>query len=376
MSEDVVIIGAGPAGRAGAACLKERGVAAAILEKAECVGSVWRRHYDRLHLHTNRGNSGLPGLKMPSAYGRYPARAQVVEYFDDYAAHHGLKPQFGVTVGRVRRDGALRRIEAGDASGPARAVVIAAGMAEVPQVPAGPGQADCGGVILHSSLYRNPAPYKGKRVLVVGFGNSGGEIALDLAEAGVTTAISVRGPVRVLPRDLFGIPILSFAIAQRLLPARVSDAINAPVVRLATGSIEKLGLKMAAKGPRRMIEEDGRVPLLDVGTLAKIRSGAILVRPGVKSFSPGKVTFDDGKVEPFDAVILATGFKPDLRNLLPDDMDALDASGAPRMSGRESAPGLYFCGAKSVVTGVLREIGIEATRIAEDIANRPGRAAP
>ena len=167
-----------------------------------------------------------------------------------------------------------------------------------------------GGDILHSSLYRNPAPYAGKRMLVVGLGNSGGEIALDLAEAGVDVTLSVRGPVNILPRDLLGLPILTWAIAQSRVPARVADALNAPIIRLAVGSIENLGLVRAAKGPRRMTEEDGRVPLLDVGTVAMIRAGRIKVRGDIARFEPKTVVFAQSPPEPFDAVVLATGFRP------------------------------------------------------------------
>src|SRR6267142_3673575 len=91
------------------------------------------------------------------------------------------------------------------------------------------------------------------------------EIALDLATAGVDVALAVRGPVQILPRDLLGFPILAWAILYRRLPARLVDAINAPILRLAVGRIEKLGLRRAAKGPRQMVEEDGRVPLIDIG---------------------------------------------------------------------------------------------------------------
>ena len=103
------------------------------------------------------------------------------------------------------------------------------------------------GAVLHSSAYRNPAPYAGKRVLVVGFGNSGGEIALDFAEHKLDVTLSVRGPVRILPRELLGLPILSWAIAQRHLPARVVDFVSAPAIRLAVGSIESLGMKRTGR---------------------------------------------------------------------------------------------------------------------------------
>jgi cation diffusion facilitator CzcD-associated flavoprotein CzcO len=204
--------------------------------------------------------------------------------------------------------------------------------------------------------------------LVVGFGNSGGEIALDLANAGVDVALAVRSPVQILPRDLLGFPILSWAILYRRLPARLVDFINAPVLRLAVGDFEKLGLRRAAKGPRQMVEEDGRVPLIDIGTLARIRDGAIKVRGGVERFTPDSVMFTDGRAEPFDAVILATGFRPDLRRLISDVHDMFDQHGMPLVTGQATAaPGLYFCGQITVPTGQLREIGIEAQRIAASV---------
>jgi cation diffusion facilitator CzcD-associated flavoprotein CzcO len=203
-------------------------------------------------------------------------------------------------------------------------------------------------------------------VLVVGFGNSGAEIALDLCESGAAATLAVRSPIRVLPRDLLGLPILGFSVAQRFLPARLADAVNAPIIRLAVGPLEPLGFKVAAKGPLRMIEEDGRVPVLDIGALAKIRAGEIAVRGGVARFGPRSVVFEDGKSEPFDAAILATGFKPDLRALLPDAQDVLDARGRPLVSDRPTAaPGLYFVGAIASPFGQLHQIAIGAARVAE-----------
>jgi pyruvate/2-oxoglutarate dehydrogenase complex dihydrolipoamide dehydrogenase (E3) component len=109
------------------------------------------------------------------------------------------------------------------------------------------------------------------------------------------------------------------------------------------------------------------VPLIDIGTLARIRDGSIKVRGGIDRLTPDSVVFADGREEKFDAVILATGFRSDLRRLIPDADGVLDQHGAPRVTGRATAaPGLYFCGHIVSPTGQLREIGIEARRIAED----------
>ena len=170
---DSIIIGAGPAGLATAAVLRARGLNATILEKSDAVGPVWRRHYDRLHLHTDRGHSALPGLPMPSSYGRYPSRAQVVEYLESYAATFDLKPRFNTPVSEVRRNGTLWSAKAGDETIEAPVIVIATGLADFPYSPVWPGIETFSGPILHSSRYRNPKSFAGERVLVVGFGNSG-----------------------------------------------------------------------------------------------------------------------------------------------------------------------------------------------------------
>ncbi len=346
--------------------LRAAGLGVTVLEKADSVGAVWRRHYDRLHLHTDRNHSGLPRMPMPGDYPVYPSRAQVVDYLDSYAARFGIDPVFNTEVTSIRRDGAGWLAETSRGAFSAPVVVVATGIADAPYRPSWPGIETFRGPIVHSSDYRNPDAFTGKRVLVVGFGNSGGEIALDLAEARVDVAIAVRSPVQIIPRDLLGLPILTWVILYRHLPARLVDIINAPVLRLAVGNFQKLGLRRAAKGPRQMVEEDGHVPLIDIGTLAKIRDGSIKVRGGINRLTVDGVVFADGTQEPFDAIILATGFRPNLRRLLPG-VDVLDAQGMPRVTGKPSAPGLYFCGQITVPTGQLREIAIEAELIADHV---------
>jgi cation diffusion facilitator CzcD-associated flavoprotein CzcO len=363
---DAIIVGAGPAGLASAVAMRAVGLEVTVLEKADSVGAVWRRHYDRLHLHTDRKHSGLPGLAMPPAYPTYPSRQQVVDYLESYAARFDIRPAFNTTVSSIRRDGS--EWCAHTVQGPIRApvVVVATGIADAPYRPSWPGSEAYRSLVIHSSEYRNPDAFAGKRVLVVGFGNSGGEIALDLAVAGIDVALSVRGPVQILPRDLLGFPILAWAILYRPLPARLVDVINAPILRLATGPIEKWGLRRAAKGPRQMVDEDGRAPLIDVGTLDRIRDGSIKIRGGIDRFTPDGVVFADATSEDFGAIILATGFRPDLRRLVPDVEGVFDRRGLPLLTGRAtSAPGLYFCGQITSPAGQLREIGLEARRIAE-----------
>jgi len=362
---EAIVVGAGPAGLAAAQRLQAGGVRPVVLEKADEVGAAWRRHYERLHLHTPRNRSGLPGLPIPRTYGRYPSRARFVEYLESYAERFQIRPRFATPVAAIRKDGGRWAVETPTQTLTAPVVVMATGWADYPHLPRWPGLDSFRGDVVHSSAYRTAERYKGGRALVVGFGNSGAEIALDLAEAGVDVTVSQRSPIRVLPRELLGVPILEYAIAERFLPARVADALNAPLLRLAVGSLEKLGFKTARKGAMRMIEEDRRIPVLDIGELKAIREGRIKVRGAIRAFTGSGVVFDEGDEQGFDAVVLATGYKPDLRGLLPDAHGALDAEGRPLVSDRATVErGLYFVGALSSPTGQLREIRLGATRVA------------
>jgi indole-3-pyruvate monooxygenase len=363
---DTLVIGAGPAGLAVAAALREAGHRATILEKAAAVGSSWRRHYDRLHLHTDRGNSELPGMKWPKGTPRWPSREQVVDYLEAYVKHHELDVRFGVEVRGVSRGTDGWEVATDQRVERAKRVVIATGYPRVPVVPSWPGTFR--GAIVHSSAYTNGAAYRGQRVLVVGFGNSGGEIAIDLHEHGAKPSMAVRSAVNVVPREIMGIPTLAIGIASARLPPRIADAMSAPIIRLAVGDITKLGFKKLPYGPMQQIVEHGRIPLLDIGTIGLIRQGHVALRADVQELDGDGVIFADGKREPFDAIVAATGYRPQVDAILGSVAGVLDDHGAPLTSGREAAPGLYFCGFYVAPTGMLREMAIEARRIAAHVS--------
>ena len=367
---DTVVIGASAAGLATADCLKRARIPFVLLEQAHEVGPAWRTHYDRLHLHTSKGLSHLPGLTFPREVSRYPARAQVVDYLEAYAREFGLTPRFGQRVVSVRRDGAGWLTRSEDTSYRSRNVVIATGYTRVPNRPVWPGQEGFQGQVMHSSEYRTGQPWAGKPVLIVGFGNSGGEIAIDLCEHGARPSLSVRSAVNVIPRDFLGLPILAWGIALSVLPMWLADAIGSLVSRLTIGRLDKLGLKKLPYGPMSQIRNTGRIPLLDVGTISRIRRKEIDVVPGLESFTPGGARFANGVERPFEAVVLATGFRPALDALLEVKEGAVDAEGKPLRSGVETLPGLFFCGFHVAPTGMFREIAREARRIAGSIASR------
>jgi indole-3-pyruvate monooxygenase len=369
MKPDTIVVGGGPAGLAVGACLERRGVGCLILEAGHAVGESWRRHYDRLHLHTDKAHSALPFVPFPPDVPRYPSRLQVIDYLEAYARAFRLEIRFGQGVTRARRTNGGWEVRTQDALYRASDLVVAAGYNREPFLPAWPGQSSFRGTLLHSSQYRDGEPFRDRDVLVVGFGNSGGEIAIDLWEHGARVSLAVRGPVNVIPRELFGIPILTFGRLQRRLPPRLADALSAPLLRAVIGDLAPYGLRMSPRGAMTRIRRDARIPLIDVGTIALIKRREVAVCPGIDAFTEDGVVFTDGSRRRLDAVILATGYRPRVNAFLEDASAALDADGRPSTSGRETPiAGLYFCGYRVSPRGMLREIGDEATRIGAAIA--------
>lgn len=371
---ETLIVGAGPAGLAVAACLKRVGIPFILLEQADKIAAPWHRHYDRLQLHTDKAHSELPFLHYPKDYPKYPSRAQVISYLQDYAWHFAVTPRFGAKVVRANHRKGEWHTETTNGDYVSPYLIVATGYNGQPYSPVWPGQNTFDGEILHSSAYRNGAPYRDKRVLVVGFGNSGGEIAIDLWEHGAQPSLSVRSPVNILPRDLLGLPLLAIAIPMAHLPSRLADALTTPILRVVIGRLSKLGLRQAAWGPFTQIDTRERIPLIDVGTVELLRRGRVDVVPGIERFTHGGVAFTDGTEWNFDAVVLATGYRPKLDAFLEQASTVCDNHGTPYTSGRPTQLlGLYFCGFYVSPAGMLREIAIEAKRIAQDIARRGRR---
>ena len=368
MDAETIIVGAGPAGLACGAMLRQRGRGFILLEASENIGASWRRHYDRLHLHTHKMHSGLPGKPMPETYPKYPSRVQVVEYLEDYAASNGLDVCCGTPVTEIRKDEHWR-IVSGDSVFEAENVIVATGLARSPVQPTWDGQDRFAGQIIHSSEYTNAAALNADRVLVVGFGNSAGEIALDCAEAGLDVGLSVRSPVNVIPREMFGLPAVSVAIVQQFLPHRLMDAVNARFLHRRFGDIEEFGLHWSKQGPLTTIIEKGRTPLIDIGTMERIADGGITVFGALSHFDDMRAYFADGRGEAFDAVVLATGFRPAVDKIIPDWEEGFQGEDhPPRGKLHVNGDGLHFCGFNVVPTGHLRQIGKEARAIAAAIA--------
>jgi indole-3-pyruvate monooxygenase len=369
---DTLVIGAGAAGLATGQALAARKVPFVIVEQGDGVGWSWRNRYDRLHLHTAKRYSALPGLPFAREVPTYPSRQQVVDYLAAYADRFQLQPRFGHAVKRVEPDPAGAGWRTQTSRGELRSdrVVVATGFNGVPSRPLWPGLELYRGEVLHSADYRRPDRWPGKRVLVVGSGNSGAEIALDLVEHGVRADLCVRGKVHVLKRDTLGLPNPLPALVLSKLPLPVADGIARATLRLTMGDLRPYGLDPPAAGPFRAIAQEARIPLIDIGTVDRIKKGEIAVRKGIDRFHADGVTFVDGQRERYDAVILATGFRSGLDRFLDHAEELVDDKGRRRAPGLEARPGLFLVGFVQPATGLLREMGREARQVAETIARR------
>ncbi|MFJ8190947.1 flavin-containing monooxygenase [Streptomyces sp. NPDC096094] len=373
----VYVIGAGPGGLAVAHALRARGLRAVVLERADHVGASWRRHYDRLRLHTTRRLSALPGLPMPRRFGRWVARDDVVRYLEKYAEHHKLEIVTGVEVFRVERapDGAGWLLHAsGGRELTGAAVVVATGYNHTPRLPDWPGRDTYTGEVRHAAEYRNAAPYAGRDVLVVGVGNTGAEIAVDLVEGGAARVrLSVRTAPHIVRRSVAGWPAQYSGVLVRRLPTRLVDRLARPLARISTPDLSAHGLPRPDTGLLTRVAE-GAVPVQDVGLIDAVRGGRVEVVAAVDGFEDGKVVLADGTRVAPDAVIAATGYLRGLEGLV-GHLGILDARGRPAVQGArspENAPGLYFTGFTNPISGMLRELAIDAGRIARAVAKRDG----
>jgi putative flavoprotein involved in K+ transport len=362
---EAIVIGAGPAGLAAAATLGEAAIEVVVLERSS-IGSSWRTHYDRLHLHTTRRLSSLPGLLIDRTEGRWVSREGVVRYLERYARERRITVRPDVEVRTLaRQDGAWRlATSAGDLS--ASSVVIATGFNRDPTIPDWPGRDSFTGELVHSAGYRNPEPYRDKDVLVVGTGNSGAEIAVDLVEGGArSVTIAVRTPPNILRRDMGGVPSQGVGILIRRLPPGTIDRIAALAQRLTVGDLTRSGMPAPVEGMGTRASQDS-IPILDVGLIRMLKDGRVAVVPAVQAFDGADVLLAGGERISPDAVIAATGFRRGLEPLV-GGLGLVGPNGRPIVHGDRThpdAPNLYFIGYTNPISGNLREIGIDARRIA------------
>ncbi|GGS35314.1 monooxygenase [Streptomyces nojiriensis] len=287
---DVVVIGGGQAGLAAGYHLRRLGIEHVILDAQTAPGGAWQHAWDSLRLFSPAPYSSLPGRLMPvQEDGLYPHAAHVVDYLTDYEKRYALPVQRGTRVESVRRDGPGLRVETDSGSWTARAVVSATGTWTRPFLPAVPGRREYRGRRLHTVQYRSPSEFAGQRVVVVGGGNSGAQIAADLAHAGIDLTWVTRRPPRYLADDIDGRALFDAATARR----RALDEGGTD-----TGGVASLG-DIVAVPPVRAARDSGR----------------LTAKPMFSRLTPTGVEWADGTRAEADAVIWCTGFRPALAHL-------------------------------------------------------------
>lgn len=363
-----LIIGAGPGGLAVAGRLSKLNIPFEVIEKEANVAPTWRNHYDRLHLHTAKELSALPHLDYPEHYPLYVPKAQVVEYLEHYAEHFGIEPHFKEAVTSVKKEGEKWQVVTNTGKTfLSDNVIVGTGFNRVPNEPTWEGMDDYTGFLQHSKYYKNGSAFKGKRVLLIGMGNTGAELAIDLHECGAETYISARSPVNIVLRDFNGKPTQHTAIKLQQLPTWLNDFIAVTIQKIMIGDLSKYGLKRPKMAPSAQLRELGKTPVIDLGTVELIKKGAVKIKSGVKRFTQTGVVFENDEAMDFDAVILATGYKSKVEDFIEDMTAVLNHLGEPKSPVIPERKGLYFIGFGAYAGGILRSINMNSELIVNDI---------
>ncbi|KAF8684858.1 hypothetical protein HU200_044140 [Digitaria exilis] len=368
----VLIVGAGPAGLATAACLSRLSVPYIIVEREDCSASLWRnRAYDRLKLHLAKEFCELPHMSYPKDAPTYIPKDQFVKYIDNYIECFNIRPRYHTaiescsydecrkcwfSVARDSKTSVVIRYTA-------RFLVVASGENSAENIPVIPGLRGFAGDVIHSSRYKSGATYSGKNVLVVGCGNSGMEIAYDLASHGANTSIVVRSPVHVVTKEIIR---LGMTLVQKI-PVSVVDDLIVRMSNFIFGDMSRHGIVRPKVGPLLLKAETGRSAVIDVGTVDLIKNGTIQVLGNISKIKGNIVEFEGGKKGAFDAILFATGYKSTANTWLKNGESMLNNDGLPKKqfpNHWKGANGLYCAGlAKRGLAG----IAIDAKNIANDI---------
>ena len=379
MDQDpVVIIGAGQAGIATAVSLAELGVRSVIIDRASEVAASWRGRYDRLKLDTSKWFSHLPSRPYPNGTPTFPTRDQVADYLEKHSQVDGIDLRLNTGVERVdaRAEGGWQVLTSSGYIA-ARHVVVAVGRANTPHIPEWPGLDTFKGELLHSSTYRNAVPFAGKRVLVVGSGASGMDIAHDLATGGAAHVwLAVRTPPNILlrtwpggfPGDLVLRPMFR-------LPVSLADAILRFLRSRGLGDLSGFGLPIPEEGAFAAAHRRGISPsIIDMDVIEAVRRSEIEVVQTVASVHPAGVSLVDGNLIQPDVVISATGYRCGLESMV-GHLAVLDDHGAPQiMAPKPATSGLWFVGYElgpSLLGIAAKQSRPLARMIANDLAAQP-----
>ncbi len=355
----IIVVGAGPAGLATAYYLEQRGLPYLVLER-EAIGYAWRNHYESLHLNTLKQVSALPGLPMPEAYPDFPSAEQFVAYLESYACHFDLNVETGVEVLAAEYEEGEWRMETSRGEYRAKALIVATGIWSTPFVPPLKNEEAFEGKIVLARDYRNPEPFAGKRVLVVGLGNSAADIAVELAESGAEdVGISIRDGAYFVEKVSSPDAVRAWSKHYRSLPEE--EAERQLLDELET--FEEIGIMKPVISPLKLNAVVGfRLP-------DAVRRGDVEPYPCLTGFTEEGAIFDDGSREPFDAVILATGYRPTVDFIQP--YMACDRRGYPQLRGYCSVanPHLYAIGFDyPVFEGFLQSLSRVARELVDQLA--------
>jgi putative flavoprotein involved in K+ transport len=369
---DVVVVGSGPAGLGVAGELKRRGADAVVLERGEAIAACWRSRYAGLRLNTFRAYSHLPRSPLPRSAGRYASRQAFVAYLEDYARNNRLDVRLGMEAQRVERDraGGWRVISSGGEWG-SRNVVMATGWDAEPSLPGWVSNSAFAGKVLHTSQLSDPAEFAGQRVLVVGAGNSGIDLAGLLVRVGAQVIVSMRTPPNIFPRDWFGFPLGPMVLMAEQFPARSVDLVGRFIQWQVYGDLSPYGIPRSPVGFMTRFRRAGVNPAVDDGFISALKSGRASVVGEVERLSrDGALLVGENELK-VDSVICATGYRRGLEQLV-GDLDVLDAKGVPRFRDGApcdpAAPGLYFAGYRVALSGSIRVSAKQARRVAKAIA--------
>ncbi|KAB1204546.1 putative indole-3-pyruvate monooxygenase YUCCA4 [Morella rubra] len=368
-----IIVGAGPSGLAVSACLSEHGVPSVILERSNCIASLWQhKTYNRLKLHLPKQFCALPLLGFPENFPKYPTKDQFVSYMESYAVRFSIRPRFNQAVQSAEFDSSCGfwKVRTQDVEYISRWLIVATGENAEPVIPEIAGMERFRGPVVHTSSYKAGSDFANQRVLVVGCGNSGMEVSLDLCRHNAVPHMVVRNTVHVLPREMFGFSTFGVVMAlQKWFPLKLIDNFLLLVANLTIGNTEQLGLHRPKTGPIELKNVTGKTPVLDVGTLSQIKSGKIKVVEGVKEITRNGAKFMDGQEKEFDSIILATGYRSNVPTWL-KACDFFTKDGMPKTpfpDGWKGENGLYTVGFTR--RGLLGTT-YDAVKIASDIADQ------
>ncbi len=322
--EPVCVIGAGPGGLVMAAALKARGIPFEIVDAGRQPGGIWdidrdeTPMYESAHFISSRRLSGLPGFPMPESYPDYPKHDRILDYLRAFARHHDLERHitFGVRVesASCRDQGGWQIALSSGEQRQARALCVATGTTWFPRVPVVPGHFD--GEVYHSFFYRSPREFEGKRVLIVGGGNSAADIACDAARHASAAFISLRRGYHFIPKFIFGQPSDVFAHSGPHLPRWLEERVFGFLInRILVGNLTRYGLP---KPDHAILRSH---PILNTQILHHLGHGDIAVRKDVAALDGKTVRFVDGSSEEIDLIVWATGYDKPFPFLRDEDLD-------------------------------------------------------